>query len=215
MLGHEVGRSARTRRLRLRLPAVGARSRSHGGPVAALPCGAARPVAQSTPASGSSRSWNASASSRACTIFVRTLSGGQRRRVEIARALLAPAAPVAARRGDGRPRRAEPPRHPAARARAVCRGGGDGAAGDAPAGRGRARRPHDRAARRPGSRRSPRHRGRVAARLFRPPAPRRRWRHDGQGPALLHRASSSANSCASCASAAASSPPWCVRWSGW
>ena len=39
----------RARRLRLRLPAVGARSRPHGGPVPALPRGAARPVARRRP----------------------------------------------------------------------------------------------------------------------------------------------------------------------
>ena len=43
---------------------------------------------------------------------VRDLSGGQMRRLEIARALAAPAAPAAARRSHRRPRRQGPRRHP-------------------------------------------------------------------------------------------------------
>ena len=58
----------RTRRLWFRLPAVGARSRPHGGPVAPLPRRAARPVAPLRSAHGSSRSSSGSTLFRARTI---------------------------------------------------------------------------------------------------------------------------------------------------
>ena len=68
---------------------------------------------------------------------VRQLSGGQRRRVEIARCSVAPAASVVARRADGRARYRQPAIHARPRAPAVPRGRHGGALGDPSDRRGR------------------------------------------------------------------------------